>query len=583
MERNESASPSSVLFLDRVGEVVLDLNADGFSWKPHDSDHAELNSRSCLGINLNAMIEAEIRFSEIYAIEFIGWGLIHGFTGSVGGFISAVARLEQMYRFVVHGYYKQGASHTPGPWTLSEYMFGHKNLQTCQNWAEQLNTFLKMEIGRPKSLLVFVHPLCGRGKGCKNWETVAPLFSRAKVEMKVHVTQRAGHAYDIIKSSTDKELSAFDGIVAVGGDGLFNEILNGLLSSRHKAPYPPAPADSSYAGNIDRDQQHRNHSFNGRPSHENDDHEPLLSTQEANGVDISNKHKPGSCNADQDPVLSFPNVCTTGVRDPITSALQIILGHKTPLDIAQVVRWKTRPSSVDVPSVRYAASFAGYGFYGDVIKESEKYRWMGPARYDYAGTKVFLKHRSFEAEVAFLESKSVEPTTRSGGPQPAQLSSERPKKMVCRKNCTVCNETTNSNHPSANGAIKSSRIHSEGSRWLRSKGRFLSIGGAVISCRNERAPDGLVADAHLADGFLHLILIKDCPRPSYLWHLTQLTRKGSDPLNFEFVEHHKTSAFTFISTHDESFWNLDGELLQACQVSVQSIMKPACFDSTKVN
>lgn len=34
-----------------------------------------------------------------------------------------------------------------------------------------------------------------------------------------------------------------------------------------------------------------------------------------------------------------------------------------------------------------------YGFYGDVITESEKYRWMGPKRYDYAGTKVFLSHR----------------------------------------------------------------------------------------------------------------------------------------------------------------------------------------------
>lgn len=34
-----------------------------------------------------------------------------------------------------------------------------------------------------------------------------------------------------------------------------------------------------------------------------------------------------------------------------------------------------------------------YGFYGDVITESEKYRWMGPKRYDYAGTRVFLKHR----------------------------------------------------------------------------------------------------------------------------------------------------------------------------------------------
>lgn len=239
--------------------------------------------------------------------------------------------------------------------------------------------------------------------------------------------------------------------------------------------------------------------------------------------------------------------------------------------------------------------------------------------------------RSFEAEVAFLEIESVETTTRSSSKaQSAQLSPERPKKMICCRNCTVCKETMNSVTSPANRVIASPGIHSGGSRWLRSKGRFLSIGGAVISCRNGRAPDGLVADAHLADGFLHLIMIKDCPRPHYLWysnwlfpsqhlwttilifflilllfyliitiiqsifdrHLTQLTRKGSDPLNFEFIEHHKvhflfvwfitlhfptkltgfflqTSAFTFVSTHDESFWNLDGELLQACQISVQ--------------
>lgn len=54
-------------------------------------------------------------------------------------------------------------------------------------------------------------------------------------------------------------------------------------------------------------------------------------------------------------------------------------------------------------------------------------------------------------------------------------------------------------------------------RWLKSKGRYLSVGAAIISCRNERAPDGLVADAHLSDGLLHLVLIRDCPHAFYLW------------------------------------------------------------------
>ncbi|MFS7978909.1 putative ceramide kinase [Helianthus anomalus] len=43
-------------------------------------------------------------------------------------------------------------------------------------------------------------------------------------------------------SITNRELASYDG-VAVGGDSLFNEILNNVLLSRHKAPYPSAPPD----------------------------------------------------------------------------------------------------------------------------------------------------------------------------------------------------------------------------------------------------------------------------------------------------------------------------------------------------
>ena len=58
------------------------------------------------------------------------------------------------------------------------------------------------------------------------------------------------------------------------------------------------------------------------------------------------------------------NFCsTTGMRDPVTSALHIVLGKSMSLDIAQVVRWKTSPSSMDLPYVRYAASFAGYAIF----------------------------------------------------------------------------------------------------------------------------------------------------------------------------------------------------------------------------
>jgi len=117
--------------------------------------------------------------------------------------------------------------------------------------------------------------------------------------------------------------------------------------------------------------------------------------------------------------------------------------------------------------------------------------------------------RSYEAEIAYLDVKSDKADTEFkeddlNGRKKSSCCGHRKKQkqVICRANCEVCNA-----HSLVIGE----------SRWLKSKGHFLSAGAAVISCRNEKAPDGLVADAHLSDGFLHLILVKNCWHASYLW------------------------------------------------------------------
>uniref|UniRef100_A0A0D9YVW0 DAGKc domain-containing protein n=1 Tax=Oryza glumipatula TaxID=40148 RepID=A0A0D9YVW0_9ORYZ len=577
------------LFLDGVGEVTVAVGDDGLSFQPL---HQEVSSSCWSSIIMQPKLESKLKFSDVYAVELLEVGPVcepWNARATVQGKINT-----EMNRFVIHTVTRPRKR--PSPWVPCEYIFGHKDQQTCKTWVEHIKTCINKEQDRPKSLMVFVHPLCGKGRGCKNWETVAPLFERAKVKTKVIVTQRAGHAYDTLASLSDKDLKKFDGVIAVGGDGLFNEILNGLLSTRHTNSYPPTPEGFGYFRNNMKCQEHRNNDLSNSEltgddanaisgsSNTPDDHEPLLSTTRSTGLDISSSDSSDEpCNGDQVPLVSFPNnwfrlgiipsgstdaivLSTTGERDPVTSALLIILGRRISLDIAQVVRWKSSPSAEVSPTVRYAASFAG---------ESEKYRWMGPARYDFSGTMVFLKHRSYEAKVAFLENGNTHSLTASAennanGVQTLQYHQNRHQKTICRTNCLICKGTSTSEQNSEDENPDSSRTACETPKWVWSKGRFLSVGAAVISCRNERAPDGLVADAHLSDGFLHLLLIRDCPLPFYLWHLTQFTKKGSDPLSFKFVEHHKTQAFTFISSHDESVWNLDGELLQACEVSVQA-------------
>lgn len=585
----ETSALSSTLLLDHVGQVILTFNSDGLTWELVNSvNHDE---STCLGRNLAPKDATEIKLSDVYAVEFIDYGLVHESNlPNVGRCL--VGNDHEMYRFTVHGF--QRSKTQPSLWVLAVYTFCHKDMQTCQMWVNRINDSLNLELGRPRNILVFVHPKSGKGNGCRTWETVTPIFSRAKVKTKVIVTQKAGQAFNVMASTSNKELYSYDGVVVVGGDGLFNEILNGFLSSRHKAPYPPGPSDINFPvdGNGSVLIHHGSSETVAETTSQNDDQSPLLSSaRQQNGSGLSNSRtEDGSCNIDQGCQFpTFPEerlrfgiipagstdaivMCTTGTRDPITSALHIVLGKSVCLDVAQVVRWKTTSESKVEPSVRYAASFAGYGFYGDVITESEKYRWMGPKRYDYAGTKVFLKHRSYEAEVAYLEVKSEETNStpergRLSGRFRALRSPNKSERVICRVNCTVCNKKPD--HVSMGSPRTALYPPPEETRWLRSKGRYLSIGAAIIACRNERAPDGLVADAHLSDGFLHLILIKDCPHALYLWHLTQLARRGGTPLNFKFVEHHKTTAFMFTSYGTESVWNLDGEPFQAHQLSAQ--------------
>ncbi|KAK4285214.1 hypothetical protein QN277_001942 [Acacia crassicarpa] len=575
----EPARSSCNLFLDHVGEVTLTFNSNGLSW---EAVELLVNETSiCLGIKYTSNAATEIKLSDIYAAEFIDYGLMHSSRTSRSMKHLLIGHDIKMYRFTVYGVLRNEIQ--PSLLDPVKYTFGHNNLQTCQMWVDQLNSSLNLKVERPKNLMVFVHPRSGKGLGCRTWEAVAPIFFRAKVKTKVVVTERAGQAFDVMSSLTNGELNSYDGAVAVGGDGFFNEILNGFLSPRLKAPIPPAPSDLVH---LVKDSHgslvHDGNETAEESTNQSEEQSLLISCPEQVGSRISNSNS-----ADQDPEFQILNerfrfgiipagstdaivMCTTGSRDPMTSALHIVLGKRVHLDIAQVVRWKETPKSAVEPCVRYAASFAGYGFYGDVITESEKYRWMGPKRYDYAGTMVFLRHRSYEAEIGYLEVDSdrsnLSPKGNNQGTRVREKRSPyKPERQICRVNCEVCMPS----HMAPGTSGPTPCLRTENTKWKRCKGRFLSVGAAVISCRNEKAPDGLVADAHLSDGFLHLILIKDCPHAYYLWHLTQLARRGGNPFNFKFVEHHKTPAFTFTSLGNESVWNVDGERFQAHQLSAQ--------------
>ncbi len=79
---------------------------------------------------------------------------------------------------------------------------------------------------KKRKILVLVNPFSGRRMAARNWEIARPILEKAYIDMKVIMTERAGHAYDIVNQ--ELKIGDFDGVVTVSGDGLIHEVVNGL-------------------------------------------------------------------------------------------------------------------------------------------------------------------------------------------------------------------------------------------------------------------------------------------------------------------------------------------------------------------
>jgi ceramide kinase len=119
-----------------------------------------------------------------------------------------------------------------------------------------------------------------------------PVFQLANIVVTTIQTTRANHARDFILQN---DLSEYDGLICIGGDGMFAELCHGLLLRT-----------------INETQRNIN--------------EPE--------VNLVQPHlRIGIIPAGSTDAIVFG---TTGLNDPITSALQIIVGESLSIDIATV-------------------------------------------------------------------------------------------------------------------------------------------------------------------------------------------------------------------------------------------------------
>ncbi|XP_044299366.1 ceramide kinase-like [Varanus komodoensis] len=416
-------------------------------------------------------------------------------------------------------------------WSLGELEFtAPPASQLALRWVNALQIWIHLHgVTRPKSLLAFINPFGGRKQAVEIYRSqVAPLFALAGIYVQVVETCHAKEARDYI---LQQDLCDFDGLLSVGGDGTFNELMHALIErTQRKARV-----------------------------HEDDIDGELLPPRLRIGII---------------PAGSTDCICfaTVGTNDPVTSALHIIIGDSQPMDVCSI--WHNGKL------LRYSVSLVGYGFYGDVVSASEKHRWMGPMRYTYAGAKAVLNNRSYEGMVEFQLAGTKESSPRD--------------QTRCRAGCMVCSESSKDILVGNKEEKLSKSEKQAGGEWQQVQGRFLAVNLTCMSSACPKSPEGLSPCAHLADGTADLILVHECSVLSFLKHLTRHTN-CSDQFDLPFVSVYRVRAVRFTSSKAKdcgdaelavrehkglcggtcqerppvSCWTCDGETLSHADISIR--------------
>merc|ERR1719412_1604481 len=215
-------------------------------------------------------------------------------------------------------------------------------------------------------------------------------------------------------------------------------------------------------------------------------------------------------------------MCLHGTTDPVTSALHIILGDR-------------------------------------LLVYSERFRWLGPQRYDVSGVKTFLAREVYEGSVTY---------------EPSQSPNSLKKSSSCSRDCSSCQAW-----PGQDGTRTSQQALQPGQGGERRQvktvtGRFLAVSSATLTCSCKHTPAGLSPSAHTGDGATDLIIVHKTSRLNYFRYLFRTAFQFSSPFKLPFVEANRVTEFTFVpstknSRSSTSVWSCDGEILDSPAITVK--------------
>ncbi len=84
---------------------------------------------------------------------------------------------------------------------------------------------------------IILNPVAGNGSGVRSLPQIEGLFKQHGVSFDLTRTEHPGHGIALARQAVKE---GFDAVIAAGGDGTVNEVINGLMQSRQEGlPVPP--------------------------------------------------------------------------------------------------------------------------------------------------------------------------------------------------------------------------------------------------------------------------------------------------------------------------------------------------------
>ncbi|NXC43602.1 SPHK1 kinase, partial [Penelope pileata] len=201
---------------------------------------------------------------------------------------------------------------------------------------------------RPCRALVLLNPQSGAGHALEDFQAVVqPMLADADIVPTVFITERPHHAQERVR---DEDLSQWDTLVVMSGDGLLHEVLNGLME---------------------------------RPDWEEALQTPLciLPGGSGNALAASINYYAGNDHVAKKKLL-------------MNCAFILCKGLHTQMDLV----------SLSTASGKRFFSFLGFGwgFIADVDIDSEKYRRLGNARFTLGTLQCLARLRVYQGRLSYL-------------------------------------------------------------------------------------------------------------------------------------------------------------------------------------